>query len=130
MFHRLFNQSVYALAIFVTFLLIVGLPVASCGQVLEYRRTRRNRMPILVTLLIGGSYLAGGVIGWALRPAQWRLPFGKTLEVALNAGRYGHTLESQAEGVLMYPLYLAVLACVVVSVAAGLTLTIRSRAKG
>lgn len=126
--HLLFALFVYVVALLWTFALMVGLPAVLIAQIFEHRRMGGNRVTVLVTLLIGAGYLIGGVIGWRLRPAQWRMAFGQTFEAALNAEKYGHTLESQAERVLMYPWYMAVLCSIAVAVAAGLILRLRRRA--
>ena len=126
--HLLFALFVYILAILWTFVLIGGLPVVLISQIVRPRRNGRRRVTVLVTLFIGAGYLIGGVIGWLLRPTQWRMAFGQTFEAALNAEKYGHALESQAERVLMYPWYMAVLCSIAVAAAAGIILRLRRRA--
>jgi len=128
MLHLLFALFVYVLAILWTFALMAGLPVVLIQQLVEHRRNGRSRVTVLVTLLIGAGYLVGGTIGWLLRPAQWKMALGETFKVSLNAEKYGHALESQAERVLMYPWYMAVLCSIAVAVAAGLILRLRRRA--
>jgi hypothetical protein len=53
------------------------------------------------------------------------MPFGQTFEAAFNAEKYGHTLESRAERVLMYTWYMAVLFSILVAVTAALVLRFR-----
>ena len=122
MLHLLFALLVYLVALFVTLLLMAGWLPTVVILILEHRRVGGNRVPILVAVLIGAGYLAGGVAGWALRPPQWAMPFGQTFEAAFNAEKYGHTLESRAERVLMYPWYMAVLFSILVAVTAALVL--------
>jgi hypothetical protein len=118
---------VYFLALFVTILLMAGWLPTLAPLIVEHCRTGGNRVPILVAMLIGAGYLAGGVAGWALRPPQWGMPFARTFEAALNAEKYGHALESRAERVLMYPWYMAVLFSILVAVAAALVLRLWRR---
>jgi hypothetical protein len=116
---------VYLLALLVTFLLMAGWLPALVLLIVEQCRTGGNRVAILIAVLIGAGYLAGGVAGWALRPPQWAMPFAQTFEAAFNAEKYGHALESQAERVLMYPWYMAVLFSILVAVASALILRLR-----
>ena len=126
----LFSILVYALALVVTFLVIVFLPPALIGYMLEHRRTGGNRVRILVLALIAAAYLIGGVAGWLLRPPQWTMSFAQTFEAALNAEKYGHELEHTAERVLMYPLYMAALCSIAVLAGAGVVLKLRGAARG
>ena len=123
--HPFFTYFVYILALLWTFALMLGLPAVLIALCLKPRHIRRNRVALLVTLFIGAGYLLGGVIGWLLRPAQWGLAFGQTFEAAFNAPKYGDALEHQAERVLMYPMYMAVLCSIAVAAGMGLMLRLR-----
>jgi hypothetical protein len=125
MLHDMFALAVHLLVLIVTFLLIGGLPVMLFAQTLEYLHARRNGTVFLAPLSVGAAFLIGGVAGWMLRPPQWPMPFRQTLEAAGNAAKYGHNLESQAERVLMYPWYLAVLCAIVAAAAAGVMFRLR-----
>jgi len=124
MLHFLYALVVYLLAIAVTFALM-GLPVALFLQVREYFRTGSSRVPIWMTVVIGAAYLIGGIVGWAVRPTQWTMTFGQTFDAAFNAAKYGNSVEHQAERVLMYPWYMAVLFCILAAGAVGLFLRLR-----
>ena len=115
----------YLLALLVTMLLMAGWLPTLVLLIVEHCRTGGNRVAILVAVLIGAGYFAGGVAGWALRPPQWAMPFAQTFEAAFNAEKYGHALESQAERVLMYPWYMAVLLSILVPATAALVLRFR-----
>ena len=115
----------YLLALLVTMLLMAGWLPTLVLLIVEHCRTGGNRVAILVTVLIGAGYFAGGVAGWALRPPQWGMPFIQTFEAAFNAEKYGRALESQAERVLMYPWYMAILLSILVAVAGALILRFR-----
>ena len=77
-----------------------------------------NRKALLAIALISACTLAGGLVGWWIRPSQWRLSFRDTVRLSVNARQYGHALESQAERVLLYPLDCAFLGVIVSSVSA------------
>lgn len=126
--HPSFAFFVYMFAILWTLALMLGLPAVLIALCLKPRHIGRNRVTLLVTLLIGAGSLIGGVIGWLLRPAQWRMAFGQTFEAAFNAAKYGDALEHQAERVLMYPWYMAVLCSIAVAAGMGLLLRLRRRA--
>jgi hypothetical protein len=123
--HFLLALLVYLLALLVTMLLMAGWLPTLVLLIVEQCRVGGNRVAILVAVLIGAGYFAGGVAGWALRPPQWAMPFAQTFEAAFNAEKYGHSLESQAERVLMYPWYMAVLFSILAAVAAALVLRLR-----
>ena len=125
MLHLLLALSVYILAILWTFALMGALPVVLTQQLLERRRNGGGVVTLLAALLIGASYFVGGAIGWLLRASQWRMAFGETVAAAFNARKYGDAVEYQAERVLLYPLYMAVLCSI--AVAGGAWLILRPR---
>ena len=69
----------------------------------------RKRLIALAALAVVIGFLAGGVVGWAVVPAQWTASFWTTVEAAGNAAKYGHSFEHTAERVLLYFLYSALL---------------------
>ncbi len=87
------------------------------GRFLRYR----ERLISVAALAAVIGFLAGGVLGWAVVPAQWTASFWTTVEAAGNAVRYGHSFEHTAERVLLYSLYSALLGGVAFGVA-GLTI--------
>jgi hypothetical protein len=101
----------------------IGLfPVAS-GLVFASLIRRRDRLIALAPVTAFVGFLAGGVIGWtALLPTQWTASFWTTVEAAGNSAKYGESFEHTAERALMYFLYPAELAAVVLGLAALLFL--------
>jgi len=106
--------------------LVVGVPVFAAWHLLWSSRSVR-RTALLFAAIVTVGYVAGGVLGWVLRPAQWTMPLAQTFDAAGNASKYGHVIESQAERVLMYPWYTAVLCSAGVAVASGLIFRFRNR---
>jgi hypothetical protein len=127
MLQLLLATLIYGFALTYTLALVVGVPVFVTWRLLGASRGGR-RTVLSFTALVAVGYLAGGVLGWLLRPAQWTMPLAQTLEAAMNASKYGHVIESQAERVLMYPWYMAVLCSAVLAVASGIVFRFRSRA--
>ena len=126
--HMLLAYFVYYVAILWTLAVVLGVPSLLVAGVLPPHGAGRGRALFLFALLVGGSYLGGGLIGWQLRPPQWNMPFAQTFEAAFNAEKYGHQVESQAERVLMYPWYTAVLCSIAVAAGTGLVLRLYRRA--
>jgi len=81
----------------------------------------RKRLIALAALAVVIGFLAGGVVGWAVVPAQWAGSFWTTVEAAGNAAKYGHSFEHAAEHVLFYSRYSALLGGIAFGVA-GLTI--------
>ena len=81
----------------------------------------RERLIALAALAVVIGFLAGGVVGWAVVPAQWAGSFWTTVEAAGNAAKYGHSFEHAAEHVLFYSRYSALLGGIAFGVA-GLTI--------
>ena len=77
----------------------------------------RGRLIALAALAVVIGFLAGGVLGWAVVPAQWTASFWTTVEAAGDAAKYGHSFEHTAEHVLLYLLYPALLGGVAFGVA-------------
>jgi len=117
---------IYGFALTYTLALVVFVPVFVVWHLLG-ASSRARRAALLFAVLVAVGYLAGGALGWWLRPAQWTMPLSQTFDAAGNASKYGHVIESQAERVLMYPWYMAVLCSAVVAAATGLIFRFRSR---
>ena len=111
---------VYLATLIILFAMLAAMPVVFLSEWLAYRKRRANLFPVAVPLIITGAYLAGGMAGWMLRPAEWTFPFLKTISVAGDAETYGHTVEHAAEIVLMYPLHFAALGAVLGAIGAWL----------
>jgi len=79
---------------------------------------RRDRLIAFVPLAVVIGFLAGGVVGWAVVPAQWTASFWTTVEAAGNSAKYGEPFEHTAERVLLYFLYPALLGAVAFGAAA------------
>ena len=64
----------------------------------------RERTTVFALAFVVGL-VAGASVGWILRPAEWRANIWTTATAAADARRFGHAYESQAERVLLYPIY-------------------------
>ena len=106
----------------VLFYSVIALAPILAGVFIAGRFLRCRGRPIaLAALAVVIGFLAGGVLGWAVVPAQWTASFRTTVEAAGNAAKYGHPFEHMAERVLLYSLYPALLGGVGFGVA-GLTI--------
>ena len=83
-------QSVVGLLVYLLIFAVTLLVLASL--------LRRDR-PALITV---AAYAAGAAIGWALRPQAWPLAFFETLRATVDAARYGHPVEHQAELIVLF----------------------------
>ena len=63
-----------------------------------------KRLALAAVLSLAG-FLLGGLAGWSQRPAEWQAGIWQIAHVSVNAARYGHAYESQAERVLLYFIY-------------------------
>ncbi|HUI54871.1 MAG TPA: hypothetical protein VLY04_07860 [Bryobacteraceae bacterium] len=100
---------------------VFTLAIAAVINAALYRRA------LLVATVIVACSLAGGLTGWMLRPPGWRLSLRQTAAASVNARRYGHPLESQAERVLLYPLECGFLAAVGSSAVAMVAVNLGAR---
>lgn len=107
----------YLFTLIATFFMVGVLPLVLLWQAVELLRTRKNARWILVTLLIIAGFLAGGAIGWSLRPFEWHMPVWETFYAGVHSDIYGHELESKAERVALYLLFTADLGAVAAGVA-------------
>jgi len=100
---------VYLLILTVSLLVLVALPAAFL----------RRRIAVIAV----AAYAAGGAIGWALRPQAWPLPFFETIRATVDAARYGHRVEHQAELIVLFWVMgagsAAALLCTAIAKAAG-----------
>lgn len=123
----IFGIVLYIFTLLTTMLLLSGLPIVLLSLVLEHRRSHRNAVPILIAVSVGGGYLAAGLLGWSFRPSVWNMSLLETAAASVNAPKYGHELEHQAERVLMYFLFPGSIASVVSGIGTWAILRLRLR---
>jgi hypothetical protein len=82
---------------------------------------------LLAVAMIAGCTLAGGFAGWLMRPPQWRPSLLQTAEMSANARKYGHTLEKQAEGVLLHAIFAGFLGTITSSAATFVLVALTSK---
>ena len=117
----------YLFTVVTTLALVGGLPVLLISLVIEHRRTGRKALPIFLTFLVAACFMAGGFVGWSVRPFPWEMPFWETASAAVDVEKYGHALEFQAERVLLYVLFTGDIGAVAAGVAAVTALKWRAR---
>ena len=115
----------YSLTLVTTLSLVAALPVVFISMMLHRRRTY-----LWIVLLLPAAYLAFGTLGWSLRPSAWTMSFWETLAASVNAEKYGHALESQAERVAFYFFTPGTLGCLAAGLGAAIALRLRRRAGG
>jgi multisubunit Na+/H+ antiporter MnhB subunit len=83
-------------------ILLTTMPLVLLVLVFDKLRTRRSWRGVLVALSFVAGTCGGGALAWYLVPSEWSLPFRTTLEAAVNAEKYGHTIEHTAENILVF----------------------------
>lgn len=77
-----------------------------------------SSLPARARLVVIAGFLAGALsaswLFWLMRPADWALPFWKTVRAGGDAQTYGHVVEHAAE-VLIADMLIVALACGLVS---------------
>ena len=116
----------------VTFVAVCAMLTAPVMVVAALAGRRPWAFSAWIASAVVAGFLIGGLVGWSARPSAWQMPFWQTVDASMNAAKYGHPVESQAERVLLYFVYAAVLGAIGAAVMAvtGARLRIRCRHPG
>ena len=90
-------------------LLLGAMPVAFLGLLSSHLFHRRCGRGLLMTGCFTAGALVTGLSVWRLALSVWTLPFWTTLAASVNAEKYGHPLEHEAEQILTLLIFAAVL---------------------
>ena len=129
MIQQVIGILLYIFTMVTTLALLSALPVVLVSLIIEHRRTHRNAVPIFIAVLVAGGYLIGGLAGWSFRPSVWKMSLLETAGASVNASKYGHELEHQAERVLFYFLTPGSIGSVAAGIAAATVVKLRLRAE-
>jgi hypothetical protein len=88
---------------------IALLPVALAVLAVRFARSGRRPTALIPAFVMWVGYWIGGLGSWALVAPRWPMPFWQTLAASVDAETYGHPLEHQAENILVFVLFAAVL---------------------
>ncbi len=81
-----------------------------------------------IALFAAACFVAGGLVGWSLRPLDWQMSLWETAYAGGNAAKYGHAVEHQAENLFVACVVFPSLIGAIVSAAvAGLVSRLYSR---
>lgn len=97
---------------------VLALAPILTGVFYATRFLHRERFMGFATVAVVVGFLAGGIAGWALVPAQWTASFWTTVDAAGDSVKYGEPFEHTAERALMYVLFPAALGAAAFGVAA------------
>jgi hypothetical protein len=90
------------------FFLLV-LPVVLAVMATQFVRTGKCPVALTPAVVSWVGFWLGGLGSWALISPRWSMPFWQTLAASVDAETYGHPLEHQAENILVWVLFAAVL---------------------
>ena len=103
------NLFAYLVGLLGTFALIV----AGLMYILVALLDRRPPCSLWLPAGILVGYLAGVLFVWALVPRDWTLPFWTTFAATVNAAKYGHPVEHNAEAIVVAMMFCAVVGGVI-----------------
>lgn len=89
------------------FFLLV-LPVVLTVLTIQFVRTGKRSAVLLPALITWVGFWLGGLATWTMIAQRWSMTFWQTLAASVDAETYGHPLEHQAESILVFVLFAAV----------------------
>jgi len=92
----------YLFILVTTFAIVAVLPVALVAQGVWCVRQHRLNRGLIVAILIAAAFVTGGLAGWSLRPAEWKMGLAESFYAGGHADIYGHDVESKAERAAIY----------------------------
>jgi hypothetical protein len=91
-----------------SFLLLATMPLVALVLLFAKIRKRGPWVMVLMAVSFVVGSCAGGALAWSSVPPDWSLPFGTTMEAAVNAEKYGHAIEHAAENILVFVTFASV----------------------
>ena len=91
------------------FVLFFTMPIAFVALTCNYLFTGNYRRGVLITGSFVLGAVASGFLVWHLVPSGWTLPFWTTLAATVDAEKYGHPIEHQAEQIMTVLFFAAAL---------------------
>jgi hypothetical protein len=98
----LFGGVIYFFILVTTFAIVGVLPIALAVLVIKSVQHGRMSRSLVLAVTIAAAFVTGGLVGWALRPSEWKLGIAESFYAGIHSEIYGHELESKAERAVLY----------------------------